>query len=63
MSDLKKSFVLRINEKMYKELAKWSEEEFRSINGQIEYVLTKALQAKYGKKGDDKEKENTNPSL
>ncbi len=39
----KKSFVLRINPETLKELEKWAEDEFRSVNGQIEYLLQKAL--------------------
>ncbi len=39
----KKSFVLRINPETLKELEKWAEDEFRSLNGQIEYLLQKAL--------------------
>ncbi|GAB2690626.1 toxin-antitoxin system HicB family antitoxin [Mucilaginibacter koreensis] len=39
----KKSFVLRINPEMLKEIECWAGDEFRSINGQIEYLLQKAL--------------------
>lgn len=39
----KKAFVLRINSITLKELEKWSAEEFRSLNGQIEFLLQKAL--------------------
>ena len=43
MSLTKKNFVLRINEDTYTALAKWAEDEFRSVNGQIEMILDKAL--------------------
>lgn len=43
MSLAKKNFVLRINEEAYNALAKWAEDEFRSMNGQIEMILDKAL--------------------
>ena len=43
MSLMKKNFVLRINEDAYNALAKWAEDEFRSVNGQIEMILDKAL--------------------
>ena len=43
MSLTKKTFVLRINEDSYNALAKWAEDEFRSVNGQIEMILDKAL--------------------
>ena len=39
----KKAFVLRINPDTLKDLEKWASDEFRSLNGQIEYLLQKAL--------------------
>lgn len=39
----KKAFVLRINQEMLKELEAWASNEFRSTNGQIEYLLHEAL--------------------
>lgn len=39
----KKNFMLRIDSDVYKALEKWSADEFRSVNGQIEYLLHKAL--------------------
>jgi hypothetical protein len=39
----KKPFVLRINPRKLKALEKWAEDEFRSTNGQIEYILDQAL--------------------
>lgn len=39
----KKAFVLRINPETLKELEKWAADDFRSLNGQIEYLLQKAL--------------------
>ncbi|WP_028525916.1 Arc family DNA-binding protein [Runella limosa] len=43
MATEKKAFVLRISPEMLKELEQWAQEEFRSTNGQIEYVLSDAL--------------------
>jgi|GEM_PF-674035 len=43
MSLTKKSFVLRIEEESFTALAKWAEDDFRSVNGQIEMILDKAL--------------------
>jgi len=43
MSLTKKSFVLRIEEETFTALAKWAEDDFRSVNGQIEMILDKAL--------------------
>ncbi|KKX51955.1 hypothetical protein D3C87_1402430 [compost metagenome] len=39
----KKNFMLRIDSDVYKALEKWSADEFRSVNGQIEFLLNKAL--------------------
>jgi hypothetical protein len=39
----KKSFVIRIDNDTYKALEKWAVDEFRSANGQIEFLLVKAL--------------------
>ena len=39
----KKAFVLRVSPEMLKALEKWATDEFRSLNGQIEYLLNKAL--------------------
>ena len=39
----KKSFVLRLNEDKMKALEKWAADEFRSTNGQLEWIITKAL--------------------
>lgn len=40
----KKTFVLRVDEDMYKALEKWAADEFRSVNGQIEWILSRQLQ-------------------
>lgn len=39
----KKPFVLRIDPEKLKALEKWGADEFRSTNGQIEYILDQAL--------------------
>ena len=39
----KKSFVLRIDEATYKALEKWASDDFRSVNGQIEFLLDQKL--------------------
>lgn len=39
----KKSFALRIDPVMMSALEKWAADEFRSTNGQIEWVLARAL--------------------
>lgn len=39
----KKQVPLRLNAALYEELCSWAEDEFRSVNGQIEYLLTEAV--------------------
>jgi hypothetical protein len=39
----KKSFVLRLDEDMFKAVEKWAADEFRSVNGQIEWILSQKL--------------------
>lgn len=47
----KKTFVLRLNEETYKALEKWAADEFRSVNGQLEWIISQALiKAGRGKK-------------
>ncbi|WP_320129354.1 Arc family DNA-binding protein [uncultured Sphaerochaeta sp.] len=36
----KKQLLLRLSPSLWKELAQWAEDDFRSINGQIEFLLT-----------------------
>lgn len=45
----KKSFVLRLNSDMYDALEKWAADEFRSTNGQLEFIISEALK-KAGRK-------------
>jgi hypothetical protein len=39
----KKAFALRLDESMLTALQRWADDEFRSVNGQIEYLLREAL--------------------
>lgn len=39
----KKPFVLRLDPEVLKALEKWAADEFRSTNGQLEWIVTKAL--------------------
>ncbi len=39
----RKSFVLRIDPETFKQLEKWADDEFRSVNGQLEWVINKSL--------------------
>ena len=46
----KKQVPLRLNAALYEELCAWAEDEFRSVNRQIEYLLTEAVRSRRGKK-------------
>jgi hypothetical protein len=39
----KKRFLLRIDQQIYDALEKWAEDEFRSVNAQIEIIIKKSL--------------------
>jgi hypothetical protein len=39
----KKSFLLRIDVEKFEALEKWAADEFRSVNGQLEWLIHKAL--------------------
>jgi hypothetical protein len=39
----KKKFVLRIDEELYAAVEKWAADEFRSVNGQLEWIIYKML--------------------
>ena len=51
----KKQRPLRLSASLYNELMKWAEDDFRSVNGQIEYLLTECV--KYRRKHGDTDKE------
>jgi hypothetical protein len=53
----KKSFVLRLNSDMYDALEKWAADEFRSTNGQLEYIISDAL-LKAGRKPKERRQED-----
>jgi hypothetical protein len=41
----KKPFVLRIDENLLKAIEKWAADDFRSTNGQLEYIIHNALES------------------
>ena len=43
MADEKKQVPLRLSPKLYNALAAWAEDDFRSVNGQVEYLLTECV--------------------
>jgi len=44
----KKQIPLRLSAKLYAQLAAWAEDDFRSVNGQIEYLLTECVKKRKG---------------
>jgi hypothetical protein len=53
----KKRFLLRLDDQLYAQLEKWSADELRSVNAQIEYLLADAVK----KAGRGKEKDQPKP--
>ncbi|MDF3000143.1 MAG: hypothetical protein K0Q48_262 [Bacillota bacterium] len=57
----KKQLLLRLSPTLWKELASWAEDDFRSINGQIEYLLTECVRQRKksnGKRPEDQREES-----
>lgn len=52
MADEKKGFLLRLPPRVLEELRRWAEQDMRSINGQIEWLLKKALEERLGRDPD-----------
>ena len=48
-NETKKQVPLRLSATLYEELAHWAADEFRSLNGQIEYILTEAVRKRRGR--------------
>ena len=46
----KKQIPLRLSKTLYNDILNWAESDFRSLNGQIEYILTEAVRIKFKKK-------------
>ncbi|MCL2564241.1 MAG: Arc family DNA-binding protein [Defluviitaleaceae bacterium] len=52
----KKQIPLRLSASLWRELAAWAEDDFRSLNGQIEYLLSESVKKrKQGRKSDSGE--------
>ncbi|MDR1218783.1 MAG: Arc family DNA-binding protein [Treponema sp.] len=56
MDEKKKQVPLRLSDSLWKELAAWAEDEFRSVNGQIECLLTEAVRRRKRDKKPDEAK-------
>jgi hypothetical protein len=48
-----KRFLLRLDPALFRALRKWAEDDLRSVNGQIEYLLRRALRAAGRIRGDE----------
>jgi hypothetical protein len=44
----RKSFLLRIDQKLYEDIKRWADAEFRSVNAQIEFILRRAADQRAG---------------
>lgn len=49
----KKQVPLRLSKRIFEELSAWAEEDFRSLNGQIEYLLNEAVSRRKKRKSED----------
>ena len=57
MGQGKKQIPLRLSAALYEEINVWAEAEFRSVNGQIEYLLTECVRQRKKKGGFSREQE------
>ena len=53
MAAERKSFLLRIDPALWTELESWAQQEMRSVNGQIEYLLRQAVIRRKGGKAPE----------
>jgi hypothetical protein len=44
----RKSFLLRIDPELWRELERWAQDDLRSVNGQIEFLLRQAVNKRKG---------------
>lgn len=55
VKDSKKQIPLRVSSTLYNEIQAWAEDDFRSLNGQIEFLLTEAVKKRRKKDIDEAE--------
>jgi hypothetical protein len=58
----RKPFLLRIEPRLYDALEAWAQQEMRSVNGQIEYLLKQAVDKRLMAPSDNEQKEQSRPS-
>jgi hypothetical protein len=54
--DDRKAFLLRINQELYKDVEAWAQEDLRSVNGQIEFLLRRLVQQRKRERDDHRKK-------
>lgn len=59
MSKSRKSFPLRISQELFDNLRSWADQEMRSVNGQIEYLLRQAVLRRKGETETPDEREDS----
>ena len=59
----RKPFLLRIDPALWAELEAWAQDELRSVNGQIEYLLKQAVAKRRGTAGAENSKINDQTSI
>jgi hypothetical protein len=57
----RKSFLLRLSPELYDELQAWAEQELRSVNGQIEFILRGAVKGRRGRDVDHRKNKTAGP--
>ncbi len=57
----RKTFLLRISPELYEALEAWAQQEFRSVNGQIEYILRDAVR-QHGRTAEPQDDDSSPPS-
>ncbi len=55
MKGNRKSYLLRIDEDLWNDLSEWASHEFRSVNGQIELVLKRAVDEREKRRREDRD--------
>lgn len=55
----RKSFLMRIDPALWRELERWAADDLRSVNGQVEFILREALRRRGGRGGASAEHDAT----
>lgn len=59
MAESRKSFLIRIDPQLWKELENWAQDDLRSVNGQIEFLLKQAVQKRKRAQQHDEDSSST----